>query len=56
MNHVFIMQTNQLYIQYIILHILCALNVVLFTKWTLAAQTVDQTIRKSYGTKSLHHF
>ena len=31
-------------------------TVVLFTEWTLTAQTVNQTVRESYGTKSLYHF
>ena len=41
-----------MFVKYIVhMHI-----VVLFTEWTLAAQTVDQTVRKSYGTKSSYHF
>ena len=35
---------------------LYALDVVLFTKWTLATQTVDRSIRKTHGTKLAHHF
>ena len=31
-------------------------TVVLFTEWTLTTQMVNQTVRESYGTKSLYHF
>ena len=35
---------------------LCAPEVVLFTEWTLATQTVNRAVKKSYGTKSSYHF
>ena len=34
----------------------CDHNVVLLTKLTLATETVDRIVRKSYSTKSVHHF
>ena len=58
--YIYIIFTGQIFDTY--MGITCEVNVavtcilVLFTEWTLASQTVDQTVRESYGTKSLYHF